>query len=119
MVPAPAEAMAERRLPSEFADLERFAQRWCLASEHERYARRLASSLDEMRALYDAVLPRVEAAFAYCDRWPLDALPDDARHLLQLLHSFVMVSFPVEVWRSPRIPDVGDADLLRVVEPTP
>jgi hypothetical protein len=111
--------MSERWLPGEFAELEPFARRWCLASERERYARRLASSMDEMRALYAAVLPRVEAAFAYCDRWPLDALPDDAQRLLQLLHSFVMVSFPVEVWRQPRIPDVGDADLERVAEPAP
>jgi hypothetical protein len=111
--------MSERRLPGEFADLEPFAQRWCLATERERYARRMASSMDEMRALYDAVFPRVESAFAYCDRWPLDALPDDAQRLLQLLHSFVMVSFPVEVWRQPRVPDVGDADLPRVIEPSP
>jgi hypothetical protein len=109
--------MSERWLPAEFAELEPFARHWCLAAERERYARRLASSMDEMRALYSAVLPRVEAAFAYCDRWPLDALPEDAQRLLQLLHSFVMVSFPVEVWRQPRIPDVGDADLERVVEP--
>jgi hypothetical protein len=111
--------MSDRRLPSDFADLELFAQRWCLASERERYAQRLVSSMDEMRALYDTVLPRVEEALAYCDRWPLDALPDDAQRLLQLLHSFVMVSFPVEVWRKPRIPDVGDAHLERVVEPAP
>jgi hypothetical protein len=111
--------MSDRRLPSEFADLERFAQRWCLATERERYARRLASSMEEMRALYDAVFPRVEQAFAYCDRWPLEDLPHDAQRLLHLLHSFVMVSFPVEVWRQPRIPDVGDAYLERVVEPAP
>jgi hypothetical protein len=28
-----------------------------------------------------------------------------------------MVSFPVEVWNRPRIPDVGDASLERVVSP--
>jgi hypothetical protein len=119
MVPARANATPDRRLPAEFGDLEPFAARWCLASESERYARRLASSMEEMRALYDAVFPRVEAIFAHCDRWPLDALPDDAQRLLALVHSFVMVSFPVEVWRRPRIPDVGDAQLERVVEPLP
>jgi hypothetical protein len=44
-------------------------------------------------------------------------LPADARNLLYLLFSFVMVSFPVEVWSAPRIPDVGDAALERVVSP--
>ena len=28
-----------------------------------------------------------------------------------------MVSFPVEVWNGPRIPDVGDANLERVASP--
>jgi hypothetical protein len=111
--------MAETRLPRDFADLEPYAERWCLPSERERYARRLASSMGEMKAFYDAIFPRVEAALAHCDRFALDALPDDARHLLELLHSFVMVSFAVEVWGQPRIPDTGDATLDRVVEPNP
>jgi len=109
--------MSERRLPSEFADLEPFAECWCLASERERYAQRLASSMEEMRALYAAVFPRLEEALVYCERWSLDTLPEDAQRLLQLLYSFVMVTFPVEVWRQPRIPDVGDAYLERVIEP--
>lgn len=109
----------ERRLlPQEFADLERFAERWCLATEADRWAQRHASSIDEMRALYEAVFPRVPEIFAYCDRFPLDDLPDDARNLLYLAFSFVMVSFPVEVWNAPRIPDAGDANLDRVVSPT-
>ena len=109
--------MTDARLPSQFADLESYAGRWCLATERERYDARLASSMDEMRDFYAAMLPRVEAALAHCDTFPLDALPDDARALLQLTHSFVMVSFPVEVWGRPRIPDTGDAALERVIEP--
>ena len=106
-------------LPPEFADLEPFADRWCLATEGERYEARLASSMDDMRALYDAVLPRLESAMAHCNAFALDELPADTRRLLQLLHSFVMVSFPVEVWGRPTIPDVGDARLDRVAEPQP
>ena len=106
-------------LPPEFADLEPFADRWCLATESERYEARMASSMDDMRALYDAVARRVEAAVAHCNGFPLDDLPDEAGRLLQLLYSFVMVSFPVEVWGQPQIPDTGDAVLDRVVEPRP
>jgi|SRR5262245_400763 len=111
--------MAGRRLPSGFADLEPYVDTWCLATERERYARRLASPIGEMKAFYGAMFGRVEAALAYCDRFPLDELPDDAARLLHLVHSFVMVSFPVEVWGRPRIPDVGDARLDRVFEPIP
>jgi hypothetical protein len=104
-------------LPAEFADLEPFASRWCLPTEPERWAARHASSIEEMRELYEAVSPRYDAILVYCDRFPLDDLPEDARNLLHLVFSFVMVSFPVEVWNRPRIPDVGDATLERVVSP--
>jgi hypothetical protein len=104
-------------LPPEFADLERFAEKWSRPTETERWAQRHASSIEGMRDLYQAVFARFESALAYVDRFPLEDLPDDARHLLYLALSFVMVSFPVEVWNSPRIPDVGDATLERVVSP--
>jgi len=104
-------------LPSEFADLEPFAERWCLATEGERWAQRHASSIEEMREFYEAMFPRVDAALVYCDGFSLDDLPDDARNLMYLVFSFVMVSFPVEVWNAPRIPDVGDANLERVASP--
>ncbi len=104
-------------LPSEFADLERFAERWCLASEPERWARRHSSSIEEMRDLYETMSPRLEAALGYCDRFPLDDLPAEARNLMHLALSFVMVSFPVEVWNGPRIPDIGHATLERVASP--
>jgi hypothetical protein len=105
-------------LPPEFADLERFAARWALPTEPERWAQRHASSIEEMRDLYETMFPRVDAALDHCDRFPLDDLPGDARTLLHLVLSFVLVSFAVEVWEGPRIPDVGDATLERVVEPT-
>jgi hypothetical protein len=75
--------------------------------------------MDEIQAFYDAFFPRAEAAIAYCDQFPLDELPEDAERLLQLLYSLVMVSFPVEVWRQPHIPDSGAAYLDLVLEPKP
>ena len=106
-------------LPPEFADLEPFAKEWCLASEPERYAKRLASTMDEMQAFYDALFPRAEEAIAYLDRFPLDELPDDAYRLLQLLYSLILVSFAVEIWRQPYIPDTGTASFELKLEPMP
>ena len=106
-----------RLLPPEFGDLERFAARWSLRTEPERWAQRHASTIEDMREFYEAMFPRVDAALEYCDRVPLGDLPEDARNLLSLVLSFVMVSFPVEVWNAPRIPDAGDATLSRVVSP--
>ena len=103
-------------LPPDFADLEPFAD-WCLPTEAERYAKRLASSMDELQSFYDAAFPRLEQILIYLDALPLDDLPDDARHLLDLSYSLVNVSFPVEVWRQPRVPDSGAASMDAVVEP--
>jgi hypothetical protein len=106
-------------LPIEFSDLEPFAGKWCRATERERYAVRLSSTMEEMQAFYDAILPRVEQAIAHCDRFPLDDLPENAVHLLQLIYSFVNVSYPVELWRQPNVPDSGATYLDRLIEPLP
>ena len=45
-------------LPGEFADLEPFAEKWCLATEPERYETRLATAMPELQAFYDAIEPR-------------------------------------------------------------
>jgi hypothetical protein len=106
-------------LPADFVDLEPFAEKWCLATEPERYEARLASSVEEMQAFYDAVTARAQAAMAHLERFPLDELPEDARNLLHLLYSVIQVSFPVEVWRQPRVPDTGSATFDSFTEPRP
>jgi len=106
-------------LPEQFAELESFAPTWCLATEGERYRQRLASTMAELQAFYDAAMPRADAAIAYCDTFPLDELPEDAEHLLQLVYSLVMVSFPVEVWRQPRVPESGPTSFDSFTEPVP
>ncbi len=105
-------------LPTEFADLERFSE-WCLASEPERYAKRLNSSMPEMQAFYNAITPRAEEAITYCDKFSLDEMPDDVLNLMHLLYSMIMVSFPIECWKQPRVPDSGATALDCVSEPVP
>jgi hypothetical protein len=104
-------------LPAEFADLEPFSD-WILETERERYAKRLASTMDELQAFYDAAFPLLPAANKYLEEFPLaDGLPEPERNLLLLMMSLVLVSFPVEVWQQPRVPDSGSAYLDLVVEP--
>jgi hypothetical protein len=106
-------------LPDEFADLEPFAAKWCLATEPERFETRLATPMPELQAFYDAVQPRAAAAIDYCDRFAFDDMPDAAVSLMHLLYSFINVSFPVEVWRQPRVPDSGSAYFTCFLEPAP
>jgi len=105
------------KLPPEFADLERFAD-WCLPTEEERYQKRLSSTMEELQEFYDAAFPRLEAVIEYCDaRLPLDQMPDDAKALIHLMQSLVNVSFPVEVWKQPRVIDSGATYLTCIEEP--
>ncbi len=106
-------------LPAEFADLEAFAERWCLATEPERWAQRLATTMEEMQEFYDACFPRAEEAIRYCDRFDLDDMPDEVVRLLQLLFSLALVSYPIEVWHQPLPVDTGSACLDRLSGPRP
>jgi hypothetical protein len=107
------------KLPVDFAALEPFAATWCLATEPERYGQRLASTIDEMQDFYDALVPRAEEMMTYLEQFPLDALPEDATNLLHLIYSMIQVSFPVEVWRQPRVTDTGSASFDCIAEPIP
>ena len=73
--------------------------------------------MDELQAFYDAAFPRLDDALAYLEQFPLDALPDDATRLLWLYCALMTVSFPVEVWRQPRVPDSGASTFDVVLEP--
>ena len=105
-------------LPAGFADLERFAD-WCIASEPERYAKRLASSMEEIQAFYDALVPRAEAVLEYLDRYTLDDMPQEALQLMYLMYSLITVSFAVECWRATRVPDSGAARIDCLAAPVP
>ena len=74
--------MSDSLLPGEFSDLEPYAAIWCLPTEGQRFAKRVASTMDEIQAFYDAFFPRAEEAIAYCDKFPLDDMPEDAQRLL-------------------------------------
>ena len=106
-------------LPEEFADLEPFAADWVLPTEHDRYTKRLASSMEEMQVFYDATAPRAPAAIQYLNGFEIDDLPASARNLMLLIYSLIMVSWPIEVWKQPHVPDGGAAYMSLVVDPVP
>ncbi|WP_405885190.1 hypothetical protein OG762_44630 [Streptomyces sp. NBC_01136] len=103
-------------LPTDFAELEPYSD-WVLGSERERYAKRLAGSMEDMQAFYDAAFPLLDRATTHLDKFPLDDLPEPERNLMLLMFSLVMVSFPIEVWKQPRVPDSGAAYLDVIAEP--
>jgi hypothetical protein len=104
-------------LPEGFAELERFVADWAKPTRAERYQARLSKSIDELTEFYDAVARRAEEATEHLDGLDLEDLPDDAVRLLQLLHSMILVSYAVNIFNQPKIPDSGSAFFDCVVEP--
>jgi hypothetical protein len=105
-------------LPTDFSELEPFAGGWAIPTEKARYAKRLDSTIDELQAFYDAAFPKLDAGMSYLARFgDLDSMPEDAKRLLWLFCSLVTVSFPIEVWRQPKVPDSGSTALDAAVEP--
>lgn len=107
------------KLPSAFAEYEEFADTWCLATEPERWATRMATPMTEIRRFYDAFSPRFEEAIDFCDKFPLDDLPEDVLNLLHLVYSMIMVSMAVEVFGTQKPADSADAVIDRVSAPVP
>jgi hypothetical protein len=111
--------MSDTRLPSAFAELEPFADKWCLATEPERWAARLSTPMRDLHEFYNAFTPRFEEAIDYCDKFPLDEVPDDALNLLHLVYSMIMVSMAIEVFGQQKPTDSADAVIDRIEEPVP
>jgi hypothetical protein len=110
--------VSEPLLPEAFAGLEGFAAAgWCLATERERYTKRLESSGPQMQELYDAAFPRFREMVDHLDQFPLDDLPQPERNLLQLVYSLIQASLAVDMWGQPEIIDSGNAMYFRTVEP--
>jgi len=102
-------------LPTEFSSLEHLVPDWAIEDGHERYLKRVNSSMDEIQAFYDAVFPQAEEAVAYIDKFNYaEPLPEDVANLRNLLYSLITVSLAVELWKQPRVKHSAKTILTRV-----
>jgi hypothetical protein len=102
-------------LPPEFSQLEQLVPDWAIEDGHERYLKRVNSSMDEIQAFYDAVFPQAEEAVAYIDKFDYsEPLPEDVANLRNLLYSLITVSLAVELWKQPRVKHSAKTILTRV-----
>ncbi len=99
--------MSQPQLPAQFRGLEPFID-WAIPRERQRTAKRLASSMDEITALYNAVFPQLEAIIAYLNQFPVKAMPPDAERLSHLALSLVEVANLVELYKRPGVMDAMD-----------
>ncbi|MET0729122.1 MAG: hypothetical protein ABWZ76_12575 [Acidimicrobiales bacterium] len=108
---------APTTLPEGFSELEPYVADWAKPTRQERYDMRLAKTIDELTEFYDAIAPRAEEAILYLNGLDLNDLPDEATRLLQLLYSMIIVSYAVNIFHQPRIPDSGSAFFDTICEP--
>lgn len=102
-------------LPHEFSQLEHLVPDWAIEDGHERYVKRVSSSMAEIQAFYDEVFPRAEEAVAYIDKFDYaEPLPEDVANLRNLLYSLITVSLAVELWRQPRVKHSAKTILTRL-----
>ncbi|MES2236173.1 MAG: hypothetical protein V4500_00285 [Pseudomonadota bacterium] len=103
-----------KRLPESFATLASFTDKWVVSTEAERHLARLTAGMDELRSLYDAMLPRMEAIIEYLNGFDLKKLSEENRNLLILSFSFIEVSTSIEFFKSPTVPDGFDFRRFKV-----
>ena len=104
-------------LPEGFDDFRPFIG-WAIEGGNARIAKRLASTQDEVEALYQFGMGgRINDALAYCDQFPLDELPADAQRLMQILFSIAEVRPQIEEYNGV-VPSsiVSPTRFLRTVE---
>jgi hypothetical protein len=102
-------------LPHEFSELEHLVAEWAIEDGHERYVKRVNSSMSEIQAFYDEVFPYAEQGVAYIDKFDYaEPLPEDVANLRNLLYSLITVSLAVELWRQPRVKHSANTILTRM-----
>src|SRR5271157_4308254 len=101
--------MSEVTLPDRFRDLEPIARVWALRTEAERHGRRLASTIEELRAFYDALIPRIDDMLAYLSEFPLESLAPEGDRLLRLTFALAEIGPAVELYGQPEVPDGFDS----------
>lgn len=92
-------------LPVNFENLAPFASSWgALKSQEERYLQRQHSTMDELRAYYDAVAPRLDEIFDHLDKFPMDELPAPEALLYRIALGLTEAAMAIEVFNQPCVP---------------
>lgn len=100
--------MTSKCLPADFADLAPFLD-WALPSADERQTRRRTASRADLKAFYDALLPRIEAILKVVDAYPLGSLPADLAPLYHMALSLAEVAPHIELYGgAPGVPYAFD-----------
>ena len=102
-------------LPDAFKALEPLVEEWAIEDGHQRYLKRVNSSMESLKCFYNEVFPYGEAAIDYIDQFSYqEPLPPEAANLRNLIYSLITVSLAVELWRQPRVKNSAQTILTRL-----
>ena len=94
----------EMTVPAGFEALLPFA-RWNLPTAAQRMSQRGQASKEDLRALYDGVLPHLEAVLDACDKYPLGELPPSHQGIFNIALMVAEIAPHVEFYRGdPHVP---------------
>jgi hypothetical protein len=96
------------KLPPGFQSLEKHVDAWALTTERARAKKRLESTIEEIRAFYDDVLPLIDPALEHLNKFDLQMMPEEPGRLLSILLSFAEIAPAVEFYGQPEVVDGFD-----------
>ena len=101
----------QRHLPERFTDLAPYLA-WSLPTDRERSVKRQSSSMDEISAFYQAMLPRMDEILSYLEQYPPEQISADVKRLFALTLSLAKIAPAVEMYGEP---NAEGLDALRLV----
>lgn len=102
-------------LPPALRELAPLLEHWALPTERQRIERRLSSSLEELTAFHETVLPHLRDIVETLNRYPLDAIPDELRPYGHLALMMAELDMAVSRFRSADVPGGFPLPRLRLV----
>lgn len=104
------------RLPEGFERLEPYVDTWARDDFQARFEQRFESDMGAIHDFYDQMQPRAAEALDLLERYPLDALPEDAARLFKLLMALAHVAISVERHNQPGPKNVTWPTTLKVAQ---
>ncbi len=104
--------MARRKnhdeLPEPFSGLDKWVPDWALPDSTARFKKRRCTSLAEIRAFYDALLPQADAILKYLSTRQLGTLTPPEGKLLKLMLSLAEMGPAIEWYGTENHPEAFD-----------
>ena len=89
------------QLPPIFAELAPFVAHWACPTTNERVRARSVLPQEDIRAFYDAMVPRLDEAIDYIDSVGLHTLTPEAATLTRLVLGLGQASIAIEIHGAP------------------